>query len=115
MLGVAWYEHYSVEVSVGQHSGPCNLAAVIDRLAIGHRKRRAGGNKIIEVDNRSAGPPDEAVALEFASAVTRCARNFTSRIYEMHDTACVVLDGSQICHQSVLPKESVKFLVATGR
>ncbi|OLD68300.1 MAG: hypothetical protein AUI33_09735 [Ignavibacteria bacterium 13_1_40CM_2_61_4] len=49
MLGVTGYEHDGVEVSVGEHSGTCNLATIIDRLAIRQPKVGTGWHEIVQV------------------------------------------------------------------
>jgi hypothetical protein len=115
MLRVAGYEHYGVEVPVRKHSAASDLAAIVNGFAVGDRKVGSRGNKVVQVNHGTAGLPDESMDLEDAGAVSRRAGDLAFCIHEVSNAACIVVDGSQICHHSFFPKESVKFLVATGR
>jgi len=111
MLDVTRHEHYGVEVPVRKHSGASNLSAVIDCFAIGHRKLRTRGNKIIEIDHRTTFLPQESVDLEGPRAISRRPHHLTTGIDGVSYAAGVITYRPDVGHHTLPPKEGVKLLI----
>jgi len=60
-----------MEVSIGQQARTRNLPSIVDGFAIGDSEIRTWGNKIIQVDNGTAGLPKKSMHLESVSRASR--------------------------------------------
>src|SRR4029453_1943006 len=89
LFAVARDQDYGVEVAVRESAGSGDRAAVVDPFAVDHREVAAERDKVVEVDHVAAALPEEAVLLEFALAVSRCADDLAPGVHRVRRAAGV--------------------------